>query len=111
MIEQYSFGSMVVRGKTYVHDIKIFTDRVVPQWWRKEGHRLLLEDMEDVLEANPKTIIVGRGFYSVMSVSEEVKEYCRKKGIRLIELPTGQAWKKYNELQGEGVIGLFHLTC
>jgi hypothetical protein len=111
MIDHYSFGRIVVDGKTYTNDIKIFNNKVKPKWWREEGHRLQLIDMEDVIESKPKTIIVGTGHIGVMKVSEEVREHCRKNGIRLIELFTGEAVKKFNKLAGPGVIGLFHLTC
>ncbi len=111
MIEDYSFGRIVVDGKTYTNDIKIFNDKVKPEWWRLEGHRLQLADMEDVVAAKPKTIVVGTGHSGVMVVSEDVREYCKKNGIELIELYTTDAVKKFNEIAGPDVVGLFHLTC
>ncbi len=111
MIEEYSFGRIVVDGKTYKNDIKIIGGKVRPEWWRKEGHKLFLVDMEDAFVAKPKTIVVGCGHDGVMQVQQEVRDYCKGKGIELIELWTGEAVKKYNELAGPGVIGLFHLTC
>jgi hypothetical protein len=111
MIEEYSFGRMVVDDKTYNNDLKIFPDKVKGEWWRLEGHRLQLADMEDVTSEKPKTIIVGRGYASCMVVDEEVKKYCKEKNIELVELPTAKAMKKFNEMAGPGVIGLFHLTC
>lgn len=111
MIEEYVFGKIVVDGKTYTNDIKIFNDKVKPEWWRKEGHRLYLEDMQDAMAEKPKTIVVGTGHDGVMKVSEEVRNYCKENNIELIELFTGEAVKKFNEIAGPGVIGLFHLTC
>ena len=111
MIEDYSFGRIVVGGETYTNDIKIFNDEVKPNWWRQEGHRLQLADMEDVIAAKPKTIVVGKGHNGVMVVAEDVRGYCQKNGIELIELFTGEAVKKFNEIAGPDVIGLFHLTC
>lgn len=111
MIDSYSFGRIVVDGKEYRNDIKIIEGQVRPEWWRKEGHRLCLQDMQDALQSNPKIIVVGCGHDGVLKVAEEVRKYCEKKGIQLIELWTADAVKKYNEIEGPGVAGLFHLTC
>ena len=55
MIEKYSFGSIVVDGKQYTSDIKIIDGVVIPNWWRKEGHSLCREDIEDIIEEKPDT--------------------------------------------------------
>jgi hypothetical protein len=111
MIEDYVFGRIVVDGKAYTNDIKIIDGKVKPDWWRREGHRLYLEDMQDAVAVKPKTIIVGCGHSGVLKVADEVREYCKGNGIELIELWTGDAVKRYNEMAGPGVVGLFHLTC
>lgn len=111
MIDDYSFGRIVVGGKEYRNDIRIIDGLVKPDWWRIEGHRLQLADMGDAFSAKPKTIIVGTGHDGVMAVSEEVRLRCREQGIALIELRTAEAVERYNRLEGPGVVGLFHLTC
>lgn len=111
MIEGYSFGRIVVDGKPYSRDIIVFHDHVRANWWRLEGHVLQLADIKDVLSTKPKTLIVGTGHDGVLKVKPEVRDYCKKTGITLIELKTGEAVKKYNELAASGVVGLFHLTC
>ncbi len=111
MIEGYSFGRIKVDGRLYSQDIIIFPDHIQESWWRKEGHRLCLEDLGKVLEAKPRIIIVGCGHDGVLKVMDEVRDYCGKNSINLIELWTADAVKKYNEMAGPGVVGLFHLTC
>lgn len=111
MIEAYSFGRITIDGKQYTNDVIIFPERLESSWWRKEGHRLQLVDLEDVFAENPKTLVVGTGHDGVMKVDDEVRSFCSEKGIELIELRTAEAVKKYNELAGPGVIGAFHLTC
>jgi hypothetical protein len=111
MIDDYDFGRIVINGKPYTNDVRIIEGKTMPNWWRKEGHMLLLQDIKDLLEKNPKTIIVGKGYSSQMDVDSAVTRYCKENNIELIELPTEKAVKKYNELEGPGVIGLFHLTC
>jgi hypothetical protein len=111
MIESYSFGKMVVSGTEYRSDLKILPNGVKPGWWRREGHKLRLADIQDVLEARPATMVVGTGHDGCMEVESEVGDYCREKGIRLIVERTGDAVKTFNRLGGPGVVGIFHLTC
>lgn len=111
MIEHYSFGKIVVSGETYTNDIKIVNGVVKPNWWRKEGHLLCLDDIRDVLSEKPKTIIVGCGHDGILRVMQEVRDHCKRKGIELIELWTADAVRKFNATADAGVAGLFHLTC
>jgi len=111
MIESYDFGRMIIKGKEYLHDLIIFPDRIQTRWWRDEGHLLTMKDMEEIFAANPKTIIIGTGYSGVMKIDPEVKEYCRKNDIKLVEMVTAKAIFEYNKLEGQGVIGAFHLTC
>lgn len=111
MIDGYEFGKMVVGGKEYSKDLRIFPSGVKPGWWRKEGHRLQLADLEDILARKPKILVVGTGHEGCMEVDGEVEEKCRESGIKLITLTTAGAVREFNRLAGPGVYGLFHLTC
>ncbi len=112
-IEDYSFGRIVISGKTYTSDVKIIMDQIVPNWWRKEGHYLYPEDIEDILNSGVETLVVGTGAYGVMKIDPTVAEACARRGIRLEAYKTSQAVKRFNELAAEGkkVAGAFHLTC
>ena len=112
-IEQYQFGEIVINSKTYTSDVIIYLDRIESDWWRKEGHKLQVVDMVDVLEFHPEVIIIGTGASDMMSVDSEVKESARVKSIELIILPTNVAVKKFNERlhQKKKPVGCFHLTC
>jgi hypothetical protein len=48
-IEKYSFGKMVINGKTYTQDLIIYPDSIEDSWWRKKGHSLVPEDIPRVL--------------------------------------------------------------
>jgi hypothetical protein len=48
MIESYDFGVMVVNGKRYTSDLIIYQEKVFDGWWRKEGHRLYMEDLNKI---------------------------------------------------------------
>ena len=111
MIESYEFGRMIIDGKEYLNDVIVFPSHIKTNWWRDEGHLLRIKDLGEVFNAMPKTLIIGTGHSGVMKIDPEVKEHCKKNGIKLIELPTAKAVQEYNRKAGPGVIGAFHLTC
>ncbi len=113
MIEEYSFGRIVVDGKTYTQDLIIFPDRVKSGWWRREGHSLCLEDLEEVLKDPPEILVVGTGYAGLMRVPRDVKERLEEMGIRVVVERTGKAYKTFNKLLSEGrkVVAALHLTC
>ena len=111
MIDSYAFGRMDADGQTYTSDLIIFPDRVKDSWWRKTGHSLCLEDIKDVLGEKPEALVVGTGFYGIMSVEEEVKSKAQSEGIELIVAKTKDAVKSFNELASKKrTVGAFHLA-
>ena len=113
MIDDYSFGRIVIDGKAYTSDVIIYLDRVDDTWWRQEGHALQLEDLEDVFAAEPEILVVGQGKPGLMKVSKETREAIARRGIELLVSPTPAACSHYNKLvaKGRNVVAAFHLTC
>ena len=112
MIEFYDFGQIVINGKRYTTDVIIFPDRIKDGWWRREGHRLSIDDIKEVVQAKPEVLIVGVGFHGYMKVPNEVKEYFASKKIKVIVENTREACKTYNRLaKSKRIIAAFHLTC
>jgi len=113
MIESYDFGRIVVNGKRYMSDLIVFPSYVKDGWWRKEGHRLSVEDLKEVFEARPQVLVVGTGYSGLMRVPEEVKEHLAERGIELIVKPTREACEAFNDLlrSGKRVVAALHLTC
>lgn len=112
-VESYGFGRMKVDGVEHTGDLILLPDGVRSGWWRKEGHRLHLEDLAEVLEADVEVLVVGTGYWGRMVVPEEVRRALEERGIRVVAEETGRAWRTYNRLVDEGrkVAGAFHLTC
>lgn len=112
-IEKYEFGKIIIDGRTFDKDLKICINKIIPEWWRKEGHHLYLEDIQDLLEKEPEVLIIGTGYVGMMKVDREVKEYCEKRGISLHVNRTSKAVKLFNELvqQKKKIAAAFHLTC
>jgi len=112
-IEDYRFGKVRVSGKEYRKDVIILPDGKVRSWWRKEGHRLCLEDLEDVIQHSPEVIVIGTGAYGIMRVPEEVIKELSKRGIRIVVKKTRDACDHFNELikTEKRVAAALHLTC
>ena len=91
-----------------IHYTKLYED---DSWWRKEGHLLQLEDVLSIVEANPKLVVIGTGYYGCMNISEEVKTELKSRGIELIAANSPEAVKLFNQNSEPRKIGAFHLTC
>lgn len=115
MIDSYDFGVIVINGKRYTSDIIVFPERVIDGWWRREGHRLCVEDLKEIFKREPKpeVLVVGTGYYGLVKVSPEVENALKSHGIELVAQPTREACQTFNELlkSNRRVAGTFHLTC
>ena len=111
MIEHYSFGKIVIDGKTYTTDVIVFKDRVKDNWWRKEGHRVCLEDIKEILREKPEIVIFGTGAYGRVVVDREVIEKLKEIGAEVIVEDTAKAVNRFNELKNGNVVLAAHLTC
>ncbi|MDH5754188.1 MAG: Mth938-like domain-containing protein [Candidatus Bathyarchaeota archaeon] len=115
MIDSYDFGVIVINGKRYTSDVIVFPERVIDGWWRREGHRLCVEDLKEIFKREPKpeVLVVGTGYYGLVKVSPEVENALKSHGIELVAQPTREACQTFNELlkSNRRVAGTFHLTC
>jgi hypothetical protein len=113
VIESYSFGRIKIKGRTYTSDVIVFPNRVLADWWRKEGHSLDVDDLQEVFSQSPRYLVVGLGASSCMRIPPSTREELHKRGIDLIALDTSAACEKFNELlrAGKDVVAALHLTC
>ncbi|NIS82285.1 MAG: hypothetical protein GTO14_19235 [Anaerolineales bacterium] len=102
----------MIDGNTYQRDLIILPDRVLPNWWRLEGHSLANEDLQQALPGPPDVLVIGTGVFSRMNVPEEVHRDVEKAGVEVMVLPTKEACESYNRLREEKfVVAALHLTC
>lgn len=112
MINSYDFGRIVIDGNAFTTDVIIFSDRVMEDWWRKDGHVLHIADIESAVEENPEVLIIGTGKYGILNVLPQTREYIESKGIELIVELTERACEIYNRIsQDRKVVAALHLTC
>ena len=111
-IQNYKFGSIVISGKTYNSDVVIFPDKVQDQWWRRSGHELHVEDLNDVFAFDPEVLIVGTGFYGLMRVLPETQQRLASIHCELVAEKTGEACREYNQRSTvQRVVAALHLSC
>jgi hypothetical protein len=107
----YRFGHVVVDGREETRDVIVLPARVVRNWWRRDGHALVEEDLQDVLDELPERLIVGMGAASQMRVDEGLLDLLRGRGVEVEYLPTDRAVVRFGELDPARTAAALHLTC
>ncbi|HMC07330.1 MAG TPA: Mth938-like domain-containing protein [Solirubrobacterales bacterium] len=113
-IESYRRGHVVVDGVEHDRDLIVLPGRVITHWWRRDGHSLVVEDLDDVLEELPQRLIVGCGYASRLQPDPSVIEALARRGVKVEALPTDQAVARFEELEARdpaAVAAALHLTC
>jgi hypothetical protein len=112
-IDSYQFGKIVIDGKSYTGDLIVIGDTVRPDWWRKQGHSLAVEDLQAVIAAKPAVLVVGCGASALMTIPAHTRQTLQQNDIRLEAFDTYKAVQRFNELSktGVNVATALHLTC
>ena len=111
-ITEYSFGNISIDDRRYNSDVIIYPHRVEDSWWRRQGHRLDLDDLNGVMAANPRVLIVGTGYYGNMVVPDETLRALESRGVAVHIARTGEAVDLFNTMrEAADVVAALHLTC
>jgi hypothetical protein len=110
-IADYTFGRVTVDGSEETRDVIVLPGRVVRNWWRRDGHSLVLEDLEAVLDELPPRLVVGTGAYGRMRPEPQTLEELRARGVEVEVLPTEEAVQRYAALSPAEAAAALHLTC
>jgi len=113
MIDDCTFGRIVVNGKEYTSDLIIYPDgHIEDHWWRKSGHRLSSGDIDKLIQSKPDVIVAGTGVSGLMKPEQTLEKLLHQQGIKFIAEPNKKAMKIFNKLLSkERVSACFHLTC
>ena len=117
-IDKTEFGSITIENDIFEHDVIIRLDGQVKKRKKKlskavygTSHIISLDEAKHVFEKKAKSLIIGTGQYSRVSLSDEAEDYLKQKNCRVILLPTDEAIKAWNKTESGKTIGLFHVTC
>jgi hypothetical protein len=108
-IDHYEFGRIVVDGRQETRDLIILPDRMVRNWWRQDGHALVLDDLADVLDELPGHLVVGTGADGRMRPDPGAIRQLQERGVTVEILPTSQAVRRFGELDPAGAAAALHL--
>lgn len=110
-IEAYGFGHVTIDGREETRDVIVLPERVVRGWWRREGHGLVLEDLDDVLDELPERLLIGTGAYGQLRPDPLALEMLQARGVEVEVLPTADAVDRYAQLDPRTTAAALHLTC
>jgi len=112
-IDSCSFGTLVIDGKTYTDDLIILPDgEILKPWWRKRGHQLTMDDLNELIDSSPEIIVAGTGVSGGVKPDKNLEKDLAKLAIEFIAAPNKEAIRIFNNLTSEKRVGAgFHLTC
>jgi hypothetical protein len=116
-IDSTQFGSIIIEGHKYTHDILIGLDGQVKKRKKKlskeiygTSHTISLAEAKYIFEEGSNELIIAAGQFGRVHLSPEAEEYFKQKKCLVRILQNRKAIKAWNEAEGS-IIGLFHLTC
>jgi len=112
---RFAFGSIEVDGKIHEHDLVIDRGQIRK---RRKGpskpHRSAyghtpLSTAEDI-PWGCQRLVIGSGAAGALPVMQEVVEEARRRGVRLVVLPTSRAIEELGQARGD-TNAILHVTC
>jgi hypothetical protein len=110
-LKDYSFGRIVVDGEEHTRDLIVLPNRVLTDWWRREGHSLAIEDFSEIEGELPPKLILGTGAQGRLRPPHAVIEELERRGIDVEVLHTDDAVRRYGDLDERHTAAALHLTC
>jgi hypothetical protein len=114
--EYPSFGSIVIDGDRYDHDVVVLDGRVSPRdkgpskpLKTRYGHTPLSAD--EAIPWSKPTLVVGTGHSGRLPVVAEIEVEAERRGVDLVILPTSEAVDLLNQSDTGDVNAILHVTC
>lgn len=115
-IEDFSFGSIQIDGKTYEHDVVIDQGEIKKRKkkpskkFRDEfGHTPI--SIEEKIPWKCRQLIIGSGVNGALPVMDDVRRKADKKGVELIILRTPEALERLQKESSGDTNAILHVTC
>lgn len=115
-IQDFSFGSIQIDGKTYEHDVVI--DRGDIKKRKKKPSKKFRDEfghtpisIEEKIPWKCRELIIGSGVNGALPVMDDVRRKAEKKGVELIILPTPKALERLQKESTGDTNAILHVTC
>lgn len=116
-MDWFKFGAIFIDGKKHKRDVLLFPDGIIQErrrgFWRLGSHSIKKEEVDELMGANPDTVIIGTGAYSRAKLASDALLALQEAKVEMIVLPSREAVQRLNEQVREGkrVSALIHITC
>lgn len=114
-VEAFSFGSIRIDGVTYEHDVTVDRGQVhkrekraSKQFREQFGHTPL--SLEEKIPCQCRRLVIGTGASGAMPVMKDVQTEAKRRGVKLVVLPTGRAVTELNKNLPD-TNAVLHVTC
>lgn len=114
--EYPSFGTIVIDGDRYDHDVVVVDGRVTardkgPSKPLKTGYGHTPLSADEAIPWSKPTLVVGTGHSGRLPVVPEIEVEADKRGVDLVVLPTSEAVELLNQSDTGDVNAILHVTC
>ena len=111
-----AFGVLEIEGKQYEHDVVIDRGQVRK---RRKGASKRFRDsyghtplsVDEDLPWGGQSLIIGTGASGALPVMPQVQQEAARRGITITAVPTREACRLLEYLDGEQVRAVLHATC
>ena len=111
------WGKMDVEKLGQGKDFMLWPGGGKPWDWDAHGtshsRGIHLDDVKELIEHDAKIVVLTRGMFMRLRVTDRVKQYLEKMKIEFVVVSTKEGVRLYNQYVDDNkpVAGLFHSTC
>ena len=115
-VDYPGFGTIVIDGKPFDHDVVVEADRVRPRKKRpSKAYRVRYGDTplspdEEIPWSAPQ-LVVGTGASGRLPIMPQVWEDAKLRGVDLVALPTSEACELLRSIDEGEAYAILHVTC
>lgn len=113
-VEYPGFGTIVVAGTRYDHDVVVEAGHVRPRDKKPSKHlrsrfgHTPLSAEEDIPWSRAR-LVIGTGFSGSLPITAELRDKAEERGVELVTLPTADACALLRTLDDANAV--LHVTC
>jgi hypothetical protein len=111
-----SFGRLELNGEVFDRDIVVEHGEVRkrkkgPSKRHRGGYGHTPLSVDERIPWSTRRLIVGTGADGQLPVMDDVYEEARRRGVKVVALPTGDACQLLSRTADEEVAAILHVTC